>query len=82
MFFSFNSTRSTQIWTGFSTEWYGALLRDQSIHDAFFNSMKVGVTATLIATVIGTLTALALTRHGFRGKTGGGHHDLRGHGDA
>jgi spermidine/putrescine transport system permease protein len=30
--------------------------------------MKVGVTATLIATVIGTFTALALTRHDFRGK--------------
>ena len=68
MFFSFNSSRSTQTWTGFSTEWYVALLRDQTIHDAFFNSLKVGVTATLIATVIGTLTALALTRHDFRGK--------------
>jgi spermidine/putrescine transport system permease protein len=31
--------------------------------------MIVGVTATAIATVIGTLTALALTRHRFRGKT-------------
>jgi spermidine/putrescine transport system permease protein len=68
IFFSFNSSRSTQNWTGFSTEWYVALLQDQSIHSAFFNSMKVGVTATLIATVIGTLTALALTRHDFRGK--------------
>jgi spermidine/putrescine transport system permease protein len=68
MFFSFNSSRSTQTWTGFSTEWYAALLRDETIHQAFFNSMKVGVTATLIATVIGTLTALALTRHNFRGK--------------
>jgi spermidine/putrescine transport system permease protein len=68
MFFSFNSTRSTQTWTGFSTEWYAALLRDETIHQAFFNSMKVGVAATLIATVIGTLTALALTRHDFRGK--------------
>ena len=68
MLFSFNSSRSTQNWTGFSTEWYVALLGDESIHQAFFNSMKVGVTATLISTVIGTLTALALTRHNFRGK--------------
>ena len=35
IFFSFNSTRSTQVWTGFSTEWYGELIRDQSILDAF-----------------------------------------------
>ena len=67
--FSFNSSRSTQVWTGFSTEWYGELIRDQSILDAFRTSMIVGVTATAIATVIGTLTALALTRHTFRGKT-------------
>jgi spermidine/putrescine transport system permease protein len=68
IFFSFNSSKSTQNWTGFSTKWYGTLLRDQTILDAFSNSMKVGVTATVIATVIGTLTALALTRHRFRGK--------------
>jgi spermidine/putrescine transport system permease protein len=67
--FSFNSSRSTQIWTGFSTEWYGELIRDQTILDAFRLSMIVGVTATAIATVIGTLTALALTRYRFRGKT-------------
>jgi len=69
VFFSFNSTRSTQVWTGFSTQWYGELIRDQSVLDAFRISMIVGVTATAIATVIGTLTALALTRYRFRGKT-------------
>jgi spermidine/putrescine transport system permease protein len=69
MFFSFNSTRSTQVWTGFSLEWYGELLRDQSVHDAFRTSLIVGVVATAIATVIGTFAALALSRHGFRGQT-------------
>ena len=69
VFFSFNSTKSTQVWTGFSTEWYWELINDQSVLEAFRLSMIVGVTATAIATVIGTLTALALTRHRFRGKT-------------
>ena len=69
MFFSFNSSRSTQVWTGFSTQWYGELLRDDSVLAAFKNSMIVGVSATAIATVIGTFTALALSRHRFRGKT-------------
>jgi spermidine/putrescine transport system permease protein len=69
MLFSFNSSRSTQVWTGFSTKWYGELLRDQSVLDAFQTSLIVGVSATAISTVIGTLTALALTRHRFRGQT-------------
>jgi ABC-type spermidine/putrescine transport system permease subunit II len=67
--FSFNSSRSTQVWTGFSAQWYGELLRDQSVLDAFRTSLIVGVAATAIATVIGTLTALALARNRFRGKT-------------
>jgi spermidine/putrescine transport system permease protein len=69
MVFSFNSAKSTQNWAGFSTRWYGELLRDQTVLDAFYNSLLVGVTATAISTVIGTFTALALSRHNFRGKT-------------
>ncbi|HET7480178.1 MAG TPA: ABC transporter permease [Rubrobacteraceae bacterium] len=69
IFFSFNDAKSTQNWAGFSTRWYGELIRDQTVLDAFYNSMIVGVTATAIATVIGTLTALALSRNDFRGKT-------------
>ena len=68
VFFSFNSSRSTQVWTGFSTEWYGALLSDQTVLEAFRTSMVVGVTSTVISTAIGTLTALALARYRFRGK--------------
>src|SRR5215212_2675541 len=69
IFFSFNSTKNTQVWTGFSTQWYGELIRDGSVLGAFKLSLIVGLTATAIATVIGTLTALALSRHDFRGKT-------------
>jgi spermidine/putrescine transport system permease protein len=69
IFFSFNSTRSTQVWTGFSTRWYGELIRDESVLAALRTSLTVGIIATAIATVIGTLTALALARHRFRGQT-------------
>ncbi|ABG05825.1 binding-protein-dependent transport systems inner membrane component [Rubrobacter xylanophilus DSM 9941] len=69
VFFSFNESRSTQVWGGFSLRWYGELLRDRSVLDAFYNSLVVGVTATAISTVIGTLAALALARHNFRGKS-------------
>jgi spermidine/putrescine transport system permease protein len=67
--FSFNSSRSTQVWSGFSFEWYGQLLADPTILQAFRTSLTVGVIATLIATVIGTMTALALSRHRFRGQS-------------
>ena len=69
MFFSFNSTRSTQVWTGFSLQWYGELLSDPTILNAFKTSLTVGVSATLISTIIGTFTALALSRNRFHGQT-------------
>src|ERR671912_90971 len=69
IFFSFNSTKNTQVWTGFSMQWYGDLIRDSSVLNAFKLSLMVGLTATAIATIIGTLTALALSRYDFRGKT-------------
>jgi spermidine/putrescine transport system permease protein len=69
VFFSFNSANSTQIWEGFSFKWYADLATNQSVLDAFRTSMIVGVSATAIATVIGTLTALALTRQRFRGRS-------------
>ncbi|MCL6439345.1 MAG: ABC transporter permease [Rubrobacteraceae bacterium] len=69
MLFSFNSTKSTQIWEGFSLRWYGELVHDPEVLHAFYNSMIVGVVSTIISTVIGTFAALALARYRFRGKS-------------
>ncbi|MGI8540665.1 MAG: ABC transporter permease [Rubrobacteraceae bacterium] len=69
IFFSFNAERSTQVWSGFSLRWYGELIRDQSILDAFYNSLVVGISATIISTIIGTFAAMGLARNRFRGKT-------------
>ncbi len=66
--FSFNTSRRNAVWQGFTVQWYGSLLRNESILQALANSLKVGVAATVIATVIGTMAALALVRHQFRGK--------------
>ena len=68
MVFSFNSAQSTQVWEGFSTKWYAVLWQDESVLNALYNSLIVGITSTIIATIIGTFTAMALTRHRFRGK--------------
>lgn len=66
--FSFNASRSTAQWVGFSTEWYGEMIRDQDVILALWNSLFVAVVSTLIATVLGTLAAMAMERYVFRGK--------------
>lgn len=69
--FSFNASALVTVWGGFSTKWYGVLLADGPLIAAFLVSLKVGFSAALLATVLGTLTALALDRGGrFRGRGG------------
>ena len=68
--FSFNKARSGTTWTGFSTHWYGDLAHNEQALQAFRNTIKVAVVATIVATIIGTLAAFALTRFRFRGRSG------------
>lgn len=67
--FSFNNTRSVAVFTGFSTEWYSSLLQNDELLDAARNSLLVGLITTVVATVIGTLTALAMDRYRFKLRT-------------
>ena len=64
--FSFNSGEQTAVWQGFTFEWYAALFEDADLWRACRNSLMVAGAATLIATVIGTATALAIERYRFR----------------
>jgi ABC-type spermidine/putrescine transport system permease subunit II len=66
--FSFNRTSQTAVWQGFTLEWYRSLAENEVILTAVRNSLVVGFAATVIATVVGTLVALALGRYGFPGK--------------
>lgn len=68
--YSFNGSRLVTVWGGFSTRWYRGLLDNQQLLDAAWVSLKVGVVSATVATVLGTLAALALVRAGpFRGRT-------------
>jgi len=67
--FSFNNTRSVAVFTGFSTEWYTSLAQNEELLDAARNSLVVGVITTIVATLIGTLTALAMERYRFKLRT-------------
>ena len=67
--FSFNASRLVTVWGGFSTRWYETLWSNQALLDAAGMSLAVGVVSASLATVLGTLAALALARHGgFRGR--------------
>jgi putrescine transport system permease protein len=68
--FSFNASRLSSTWSGFSLKWYAALLKDQSMINAAWVSLKVAFLSASAAVVLGTLAALVLTRiKPFRGKT-------------
>lgn len=67
--FSFTRDSFGVRWTGFTLDWYGRMLADQRLIGAAFNTLKVALIATVVSTIIGTLTALALERYRFRGRT-------------
>ncbi|MBN9064482.1 MAG: putrescine ABC transporter permease PotI [Rhizobiales bacterium 65-9] len=67
--FSFNDSRLVTVWGGFTTRWYAGLLENEALMGAAWNSLRVGVASATVATVMGTLIALALARFGrFRGR--------------
>jgi len=67
--FSFNASRFSVAWEHFTLDWYLKLIRDPLVLDALKNSIIVAIPAMILSTIIGTLTAYALYRHRFRGKT-------------
>jgi putrescine transport system permease protein len=60
--YSFNASRLVTVWGGFSTQWYASLLANQALKDAAMLSLGVAVASATLATVLGTLAALALDR--------------------
>jgi len=66
--FSFNTSRRNVIFEGFTFDWYRRLAENRAMIESFANTMIVATSATAIATVIGTMTAVAMFRYKFRGK--------------
>lgn len=63
MVFSFNSSKSLTRFTGFSLKWYQALVEDRNIMSAVGVSLSIAVIATAVATILGTITAIGLSRN-------------------
>ena len=68
MIFSFNRSRLSARWLGFSTDWYSSLWHNQQILQSLGNSLAVAWVTTIFCVVFGTLTALLLARIPMRGK--------------
>ena len=66
--FSFSASRNPGQWGGFTTEWYRELTDDVRVQNAIWASVRVAIASTIVATVLGTMAALALERFSFRGK--------------
>jgi putrescine transport system permease protein len=68
--YSFNASRLVTVWGGWSLRWYREFFHDKAMIDAAWMSLGVAVTSATIATLLGTLAAVALSRgEGFRGRT-------------
>ena len=68
--FSFNDPKSNfnYVWQGFTLENWVNWDEPIGIRDSVETSLKIGVLATIVATALGTLVALAIVRHRFRGR--------------
>lgn len=68
--YSFNESKLVTVWAGFSTKWYGELMRNQAFLDAALVTLQVAVITSTLATILGTCAAYVLVRiHRFPGRT-------------
>jgi len=68
--YSFNDSRLVTVWGGWSLRWYREFFNDSAMIEAAWMSLRVAATAATIATLLGTLAAVALSRgESFGGRT-------------
>ncbi len=60
--YSFNESKISSVWGGFSLKWYEILFKDKAMFDALLNSVILAVCSALLAAAIGTSAAVGFTR--------------------
>lgn len=58
--FSFNSSKSRALWTGFTLDWYKRMFTNEVILSSLANTLIIAVISTVFATIIGTLAAIGI----------------------
>lgn len=66
--YSFNSSPRSQLWRGFTWDWYTTLFHDSAMITVAWHSVVVALLAATCATLLGTLAANALYRYQFKGR--------------
>ncbi len=66
--YSFNESKISSVWDGFSLKWYVDLFKDESMFEALLNSIVLGLSSSLAAAVIGTLGAVGSSKVELKGK--------------
>lgn len=69
MIFSFNDSKRNIVWQGFTLKYYVKALTNDSLIQAFTNSLVIAFFSTIISVVIGAMAAILLWRFRFPGKT-------------
>ncbi len=60
--YSFNESKLTSVWEGFSLKWYEELFRDRDLREALVNSLVLALLSCTCAVIIGTTGALGMHR--------------------
>jgi len=66
--YSFNASKYSTEWKGFTLQWYDKLMNNDSLIEAAVHSLTIAAVSSLLATALGTLGAVALYRYRFYGK--------------
>ena len=69
MIFSFNNSKANVVWRGFTLKYYEKALHNDSLIQAFSNSMVIAFFSTILSLVLGAMAAIVLWRFRFPGKT-------------
>jgi len=63
--FSFNDSRFTILWKGFTWKWYGEIWKDTRLIEALNNSLIIAAATTVLAVALGTMGAWLMHRYRF-----------------
>ena len=67
--YSFNGSRLSMVWGGFSTKWYVSLFSNRQVGAAFLLSLKIALISATMATILGTMAGITLAKfRRFRGR--------------